>query len=407
MARVLFPRSSNGADWRPIVRTNADARTVLVMDDEPTVCRSVEKILQRCGYEVSAVPSVQGALDLLEQGRRVDLVLADLMMPGVSGMEFIRIAAERWPALPVVVITGYASVASAVEATQLGAVDYLAKPFTPGELEATVSAAIARGPWKPTPSPAPPAPRKDTAAGGIIDVDLPFDPDEVANATSPEYVRHLTRSDVTIVDFCELGRRRCKRVVRKGVCQKPECPVVLAERKRAAKRVPAGIVDDPIDVDLPFSARAVAAVTGEAYVRALGRGDLPVTGRWPKDAGGRRRVLAVDDEAVVVHAIRRSLDARVYKVDEAFSGYAALARIASQPYDLVLLDMRMPDLDGLDLLPRIRAQQPALPVVIVTGYASIGTAVEAIQHGAAGYLAKPFTPDELRCAADRILARTA
>lgn len=389
---------------------------VLVVDDEATVCRSVEKILTRCGYRIETASSGATALDLLDHGHHVDLVLADLMMPGMSGMELIRIVAERWPRLPIVVITGYASVASAVEATRLGAADYLAKPFTPDELELTVANALARGVWKP---PTPPMPPKggnrvegreaedSVEAGRIIDVDLPFNPDEVAQATSPGYVERLTRSDVPILDFCALGKRRCKRVVTKGVCKAAECPVTVAERKRAAKGAPAAVVDDPIDVDLPFSAREVASVTGEAYVQALGRGDLPVAGRWPKDGRRRRRVLAVDDEAVVVHAVRKSLDGRGYRVDEAFTGRAALARLASAPYDLVLLDMRMPDLDGLDLLPKIREHQPGVPIVIVTGYASIDTAVEAIQKGAADYLPKPFTPEELRRTADRVVGRAA
>jgi CheY-like chemotaxis protein len=379
--------------------------TVLVIDDEPTVCRSVEKILTRYGYRVQAVPSAAAALDLLNDGNHFDLALADLMMPGISGMEFIRIAAERWPNLPIVVVTGYASVGTAVEATQLGAVDYLAKPFTPGELQATVSAAIKHGPWKPAP-PAPVTKRSgvdETDADENIDVDMPFNADEVARATSPAYVASLTRSDVTILDFCDLGQRQCKRFKSKGVCQKEECPFVTAERKKAAKGGLVPLVDDQIDVDLPFSAREVAKITGEAYVRALGRGDAPVTGRWPRDHRTRRRVLAVDDEAIVVQAIRRSLAPRAYHVDQAFSGRAALNRIASERYDLVLLDMRMPDISGLELLPKIREYQPAVPVVIVTGYATIETAVEAIQKGAADYLPKPFTPEELRKTADRVL----
>ena len=382
--------------------------SVLVVDDETTVCRSVEKILTRCGYRVHAACSVAAAIGLLDDGHHVDLVLIDLMMPAMSGMEFNRAATQRWPRLPVVVITGYASVGSAVEATRLGAADYLAKPFTPKELEVTVanaiSAALERSPRRVNQSSARGEPANGNAT---IDVDLPFDPDEVAKATSPAYVEHLTRSDVTILDSCHLGDRQCRRFIKKGVCRRPECPIVVAERKRAVQGGPTRLAEDPIDVDLPFGAREVAAITGEAYVRALGRGDMPVTGRWPRTQRTRRRVLAVDDEAVVVQAIRRSLAGRAYHVDEAFSGHAALARVANERYDLVLLDMRMPDLNGLELLSKIRECQPTVPVVIVTGYPTIETAVEAIQKGAADYLAKPFTPEELRQTTDRVLRRAA
>lgn len=72
-------------------------------------------------------------------------------------------------------------------------------------------------------------------------------------------------------------------------------------------------------------------------------------------------------------------------------------------YQLVLLDMRMPDSNGLDVLPTIKKYRPLLPVVMVTGYASIDTAVEAIQRGAHDYLPKPFTPKELYTVANRAI----
>jgi len=378
---------------------------ILVVDDEPTVCQSVEKVLRRRGYDVEQALSAASALDLLERRDAFDLVLADLMMPQMSGTELLRIVADRWPELPVVVITGYASIASAVETTKLGAVDYLPKPFTPDELTQTVEDAIAR--WDARHPAAPAEARPASHPSQTIDVDLPFDEAEVAAATSSAYVERLGRSDMPVLDFCKLGQRRCKRVTTKGVCKPPECPIV-AKQKKAARLVPVTtVVADPIDVDMPFSAREVAAATSPAYVAALGRSDQLNLGRWPKTRPTARRILAVDDEAVVLHSIRKSLSRRGFRVDEAFTGHAALARVQAAPYDLVLLDMRMPDVNGLDLLPKIKKQQPDVPIIIVTGFASIDTAVEAIQRGATDYVAKPFTPDELASVAARVLQQAA
>lgn len=377
---------------------------VLVVDDEPSVCRSVDKVLRRRGHQVEQALSVASALDLLERGAHVDLVLADLMMPHVGGLELIKICADRWPGLPVVVITGYASIASAVDATKLGAVDYLPKPFTPDELLRTVGAALARNRRPPASSPAPTAaPAGTTMQSHAIDVDLPFDHAEVEAATSPAYVAHLTRSDMVVVDYCALGQRTCKRVATRGVCETDVCPISKKQTRPAPRARGITHVDDPIDVDMPFSARDVAAATSDAYVQALGRGDLPNQSRWPKARLASPRVLAVDDEAVVMHSIRKALTRQGFVVDEAFTGHAALRQIRQRPYDLVLLDMRMPDANGLDLLPKIRKQQPDVPVVIVTGFASIETAVEAIQCGATDYVPKPFTPDELTRAAARAI----
>jgi len=372
---------------------------VLVVDDERTVCAGVEKILVRGGHEVEKALSVAEALNLLVANPAYDIILADLMMPVAGGLDLVNAVRDRWPHVPVLIMTGYASISSAIEVTRAGAIGYLPKPFTPEELEDALDHAARRRPGPaPVVAKAPPRARRQD----IIDVDMPFDRAEVAAATSQAYVDHLTRSDVPMLDFCDHGQRACTRYASKGVCTQPECPLVVSERRKKAV-VAAPRVADLIDVDMPFSFAEVAGATSEAYADALGRGDLAVTGRWNPARATGRRVLVVDDEPVVANSARRTLSRRGYVVEEAFSGHEALNRILREMYDLVLLDMRMPDANGLDLLPTIKKHRPGLPVVMVTGYASIDTAVEAIQRGAADYVAKPFTPDELYAATSKAL----
>jgi CheY-like chemotaxis protein len=382
--------------------TQTQTKRVLVVDDERIVCSGVEKILVKRGHTVQQALSVAEAVKALEKGPAFDMILADLMMPLEGGLDLVRIAGKRWPGLPVIIMTGYASIGSAIEATRAGAAGYLPKPFTPEELESTIE----RVSIVMTPKPAArPAPRPLPQAKEIIDVDMPFDAAEVAAATSPEYVKHLTRSDVALVDYCDLGDRSCKRFKAKGACEQPECPLVVAERRRKAPVAIAARSTDFIDVDMPFSFSEVAAAASEAYADALGRSDMPVPGRWDSEKATGRKVLVVDDEVVAANSVRRTLNRRGFRVDEAFSGREALNRILNEMYDLVLLDMRMPDTNGLELLPTIKKHRPALPVVMVTGYASIDTAVEAIQRGASDYVAKPFTPDELFSAASKAIRR--
>jgi DNA-binding response OmpR family regulator len=375
---------------------------VLVVDDERIVCNGVEKVLARKGHTVEQALSVDEAVRAIERDPAFDLVLADLMMPQAGGLDMVRVVKHRWPAIPVIIMTGYASIGSAIDATRAGAAGYLPKPFTPEELEATIErVSIVMAP-KAAPKPAAkPLPK----AKEIIDVDMPFDAAEVAAATSPEYVKHLTRSDVALADYCDLGDRSCKRFKAKGACQQPECPLVVAERKKKAPLPMAAQPNDFIDVDMPFSFSEVAAVTSEAYADALGRSDMAVAGRWNPEKATGRKVLVVDDEVVAANSVRRTLNRRGFRVDEAFSGREALNRILNEMYDLVLLDMKMPDTNGLELLPTIRKHRPKLPVVMVTGYASIDTAVEAIQRGATDYVAKPFTPEELFSAASKAIRR--
>lgn len=380
--------------------------SIMVVDDEPMVCRSVEKVLSRKGHEVVKALCVSEAVDNLEGGASYDLIIADLMMPQAGGIELLKIVRERWPKTPVLIITGYASIASAVEATKFGAVGYLPKPFTPDELEETVERFLAAQGGN--------AESQGLPESGVIDVDLPFDAGEVAQATSPRYVESLTRSDVAVAahkplpaaDYCSKGERTCKRVPKQGICKQPECPQIVAERKKAAKAgnvVP--LVADPIDVDMPFSYTEVASITGEAYANALGRSDLPIVGFYGSERSAAKvpKVLVVDDEAVVVNSIRKTLARRAYCIEEAFSGEEAMSRISKEKYDLVLLDMRLPDANGLDLIAGMKQRTPGLRVVVVTGYASIDTAVEAIQCGANDYMAKPFTPEELYATTSRAL----
>jgi len=385
----------------------ANTISVLVVDDEVILCQSVGKILKRKGHKVDAVTSVADALKTLDAGNKYDLIIADLMMPQAGGVELLSAVQENWPELPVLIITGFSSIASAVETTRLGAAGYLPKPFTPDELEKAVEAIIARTAVKSEDT--------ETQSGAVIDVDMPFDPKEIEKATSKAYVEHLTRSDMPIVaakpipaaDYCSLGQRQCKRFAKKGACQQAECPIITAEKKKGRAAATTEYVFDPIDVDMPFSAAEVAALTSEAYVAALGRSDMPVVGHWGQFAPSARKVLVVDDEAIVVNSIRKILARKGFAVEEAFTCKDALNQVFSHDYDLVLLDMRMSDGNGIDVLQRIKAKRPDLRVVIVTGYASIDTAVEAIRNGASDYMPKPFTPDELYNMTSRVLGTAA
>jgi CheY-like chemotaxis protein len=288
-----------------IMMTQTKVMRVLVVDDERVVCNGVEKILARKGHTVEQTLSVADAVKAIERNPEFDMILADLMMPQAGGLDMVRIAKDRWPGIPVIIMTGYASIGSAIEATRAGAAGYLPKPFTPEELESTIERVTIV--MNPRPK-AKPAPIVLPKAKQIIDVDMPFDADEVAAATSPEYVKHLTRSDVALVDYCDLGDRSCKRFKAKGACQQPECPLVVAERRKKAPVAIAAQSTDFIDVDMPFSFAEVASATSEAYADALGRGDMPLTGRWSAEKATGRKVLVIDDE--VVAANRRSRAAR-------------------------------------------------------------------------------------------------
>lgn len=107
--------------------------TILAVDDEPVVLESIERHLRKEPYNLQTAKTARAAVGRLEEGG-IDIVLTDLMMPEIDGLELLKLIKARTPELPVIMITGYATINSALEATNLGAFDYIAKPFTKQEL---------------------------------------------------------------------------------------------------------------------------------------------------------------------------------------------------------------------------------------------------------------------------------
>ncbi|MCL6447744.1 MAG: response regulator [Armatimonadetes bacterium] len=102
------------------------------------------------------------------------------------------------------------------------------------------------------------------------------------------------------------------------------------------------------------------------------------------------RVLVIDDEEGMCWALEKALEEEGHQVFTATCGLAGLAVFKAQEIDLVLCDIKMPDISGLEVLEQIRKKNPYVPVVIMTGYSSLPIALEAIKKGANSYLTKPF-----------------
>ena len=117
------------------------------------------------------------------------------------------------------------------------------------------------------------------------------------------------------------------------------------------------------------------------------------------------KILVVDDEIPVCKSISAALESDEYKVDMAFSGAEAMKKDEDGHYDVVVADLMMPEMSGMELLRKIKEKRPEVQVILVTGYPAIRTAVEAIKLGAFDYIPKPFTPSDLRSAVARALGK--
>ena len=117
------------------------------------------------------------------------------------------------------------------------------------------------------------------------------------------------------------------------------------------------------------------------------------------------RILVVDDQTVVVRSCMRILSGPEYQVDVAKDGYEALRKIEETTYDIIILDIMMPGIDGLEVLARVKETHPDIDVIMVTGLPQIDVTVKSMKLGAFDYLAKPFDPNELRLVVQRALAQ--
>jgi excisionase family DNA binding protein len=136
------------------------------------------------------------------------------------------------------------------------------------------------------------------------------------------------------------------------------------------------------------------------------RTERPATPAVPTRSA-RQRVLVVDDEASIRDLLSKTLALAEYDVDTAPDGTAALDRLRVVNYDLLIADLKMPGMDGLTLIRQAKRMKADLPVIIITGFSTESSAIEAVNLGVAGYLTKPFRVPQVLAAASKALGAPA
>ncbi len=391
---------------------------IMVVDDELGICKNVEKILTKNNYSVVHTQSAAQALEMMKNGS-FSLLISDIVMPEMNGLELLKHVSKEVPGIKTVMMTGYASTNTAVKAIRLGALDYIPKPFTPDELRTTVSNALLGKLKEMEITQA----ERDTIE--VMDIDLDFGKDAASNLIEPETKTIIDQIVETEQFFCSVGNMTCDVMEKLGTTcktgtKKNYCPKLKALAKKQAKKSVAFNPKTMIGIDQPFDYDEVMAITGPEYVQYMDRDGFaflpyeelkkvnPLTAGTQQDKifdpvsePLLKNILVVDDEISVNNNIRKILGKNGFHVDQAVTKDEAIEKINQQMYKLVLLDLRMPGVSGLDLLRTISDVQPLARVIIITGYASIETAIETARIGAIDYLPKPFTPDELRNVAER------
>jgi excisionase family DNA binding protein len=185
-----------------------------------------------------------------------------------------------------------------------------------------------------------------------------------------------------VLEYLQVNLRTVYRLIKAG-----KIPAVRVGRQwRFRKRD----IDTWLDAQRPRGERAVSTT-------ATAPGDRPAM------RTGRPRVLVVDDEASIRELLSKTLALAEYEVDTAPDGRSAIERLRLGSYDLLIADLKMPGLDGLSLIREAKRLKSELPVIIITGFSTESSAIEAVNLGVAGYLTKPFRVPQVLAAAARAL----
>ena len=165
---------------------------------------------------------------------------------------------------------------------------------------------------------------------------------------------------------------------------------------------------------IPGGPRRPAVAVPQARHRRLARQPAPRGARAPAPAPRAARagappprVLVVDDEASIRDLLSKTLALAEYDVDIAPDGRSALERLRMYPYDLLIADLKMPGMDGLTVIREAKRLKADLPVIIITGFSTESSAIEAVNLGVAGYLTKPFRVPQVLAAAAKALGEGA
>jgi DNA-binding NtrC family response regulator len=339
---------------------------ILVVDDDPLVLRGFEEILMREGLDVVSVGDGQEALRQIET-TPFDLILTDLVMRDVHGLAILKKTQQCQPDAIVIVITGFASTHSAIEALRLGAYDYLMKPCEDSELILRVRHALERIRLQRD---LRTRELEDEKLRAIVQTAVALN-DQVNTPLnvilgSTEYLRlKLQPSDPEILQSFDFIRQEVGKI--KGVIQK--------------------------------LARIANPKIKEYALGKIQMVDVESSGTKPDvspAAARKRRILIVDDDQFMVHTLSRILKLLDYETVGAFGGRQALDIIHGEAVDLVLSDIHMPEMSGLQLMDTIKQANPHLPVVLITGYGVDNSPSDFHQSQADALLYKPFKIADLK-----------
>jgi DNA-binding NtrC family response regulator len=349
---------------------------ILVVDDDRIVLMGLEGVLKHAGFEVSVASSACEAIESLES-QSYDLVLTDLVLQDDDGISILKKTKEVSPETAVVVITGFASVNSAIEALRQGAFDYLIKPCEDEELLIRVRRGLERKRMlKEIREKEIQDERLKAIAQTAVTVNDQINTPLNVIQASTEYLREtVTETDPALQESLSYIESEVSKIKE----------VVSNLARIVDPQVKGYAVGEITMVDLDRS-----TIQRKQEQSAKRHSSTPV-------------ILVVDDEEYMLHSLSKLLTLMGFKTETADSGQTALEIFNSRSIDLIITDVNMPGMSGMELLKQIKGKNPDIPVIIITGFGVEKAQAIARENNADGFLPKPFKMNDIRSLIDKLL----
>ncbi|MBN2364637.1 MAG: response regulator [Calditrichaeota bacterium] len=335
-------------------------KTCLVVDDDYGARLLVQKILEKEGYHITLASGGHEALEYLKKDS-CDLMISDLKMEGMDGIELLNKVKQSEPNLSVIILTGHASIQTAIEALRLGAVDYLTKPVNADELRIRVKKAIER----------------INLENRLTEIERQLTYNATVTTANHEINQPLTviLSGVDMIkmefDKKHIGDKKILNYL--NLIEKSS--LRIANILRSFREI-----STPVIQKIPHGMRMIELRKGEKYKHA-----------------SEKYILVIEDEEQIRILIRDMLESAGYHVILASNAHEGIEIYESQKnvIDLVLLDYYLPDSSGLQVFRKIREVDKNSHILLTSGFDIDDDIQKALDEGAIGFLSKPFNREQI------------
>ncbi|MEW6618852.1 MAG: response regulator [bacterium] len=428
---------------------------ILVVDDEWEILEVIRNLLEVKGYEVTTAQSGKEALERLEE-RLPHLIILDILMPEMSGYEVCK-KIRKSPVhkhLPIIILSSKSTIEDEIAGWRMGIDEYIVKPFDLEELIAILESIIYRTYLGIDSNPLSKLPgnnsireeinncikSKNLFAIGFLDVDnfkafndhygfakgdeaIKLTAKVIINAvqkvgTEKDFIGHIGGDDFIVISHPDRIEIICQEIIKEFDAAIPdlysaedkERGYILGFNRKGEKEefpimsISIGVVTNKqrnlthlaqvstIGAELKEYAKTFI---GSNYIVDKRMGEEKDNSKAESLLLEKENILLVDDDQGICSIFSNFLERWGYLVTIAHSGDSALAQMKKKSFNLVLLDIKLPDMSGLEVLKEIKAKYADTVVIIITGYSSMEAAIESLRYDAYDYLEKPLEMEKV------------